>query len=118
MRYKVRPKKEFITIGTETFEKKKDIELKEITLDNYINTMRNTTKTLDMCYGRPSEIKRDIYNKWYNTLRENTQDLLDFGVLSYNCNMFTIGATIKLNDKYYSIYITKTRQEIQELIFN
>ena len=70
---------------------------------------------LESCYNRPSQAKISIYNTWYNTIT-NDSDILCFGVGSHNCNIFTINSIIKLHNKKYYIYITKTRQEIYEVI--
>lgn len=84
---KVYSMKQYIKLNSETFEVKK---LK--CEPEYLNY-----KTLDDCYANPSKIKRVIYNDWLEWFDElNLDNLTDyvFGhltVLSYNCNIFTLG---------------------------
>lgn len=70
---------------------------------------------LESCYNRPSQAKISIYNIWYNTI-SNDSDILDFGVGSYNCNIFTINSIIKLHNKKYYLHITPTKNECYEVI--
>ena len=70
---------------------------------------------LESCYNRPSQTKTNIYYNWYNTIA-NDSNILDFGVGSYNCNIFTINAIIELQNKKYYLYITPTRNECYEVI--
>lgn len=76
-------------------------------------------KILDDCYAKPSEAKKAVYNKWLEWLNElilyNPTGYV-FGrlaILSYNCNMFTLGVEVynKIGELIGDIYITKTRQE-------
>lgn len=72
--------------------------------------------SLDSCYERPSDIKRSIYESWLRWSYD-VEGLTYFGIQSYNCMMFTLSGLyydIK-EDKYYHLYITKTRQELTEL---
>lgn len=101
--------KQYIELNSKTFEVKK-LNYKP----GYLGY-----KTLDDCYANPSKIKRDIYNDWLEWFDElnldNPTDYI-FGhltVLSYNINIFTLGAEIynKLGELIGHLYITKTRQE-------
>ena len=69
----------------------------------------------ERCYSRPSQVKINIYNIWHNTISNNS-DILDFGVGSYNCNIFTINSIIKLYNKKYYLHITPTKNECYEVI--
>lgn len=96
-----------IMIGNQTFDIKGIIDmqdLKDLRFDK-----------LESCYNRPSQAKINIYNTWYNTIANNS-DILSFGVGSYNCNIFTINAIIKLHNKNYYLHITPTRNECYEVI--
>ncbi len=70
---------------------------------------------LESCYNRPSQAKISIYNIWYNTISNNS-NILDFGVGSYNCNVFTINSIIKLQNKKYYLHITPTKNECYEVV--
>ena len=70
---------------------------------------------LERCYNRPSQAKISIYNTWFNTI-SNASDILDFGVGSYNCNIFTINSIIKLHNKKYYLHITPTKNECYEVV--
>lgn len=105
---------EYVTINGETFRefhfKKEDYNGSE----HYQHLL--------YCYDRPSKIKRNIYAYWENYFygnRDIWEHIWSTGVKSFNCMMFTFGASVELG-KWYNpdepiqakIYITKTRQEI------
>lgn len=75
-------------------------------------------KTLFQCYGKPSKIKQDIYRdciKIVNAIEDyfGTNSVEDYGVISYNVNVFTFGANIVKNGELIAVYYeTKTRREI------
>lgn len=75
-------------------------------------------KTLFECYNKPSIIKQDIYKeciKKVNAIEDyfGGNSIEDYGVLSYNFNMFTFGANIVKNGELIAVYYeTKTRREI------
>lgn len=71
--------------------------------------------SLEHCYARPSQAKTSIYYNWFNTIA-NASDILCYGVGSYNCNIFTINAIIKLHNKKYYLHITPTKNECYEII--
>ena len=70
---------------------------------------------LESCYNRPSQAKISIYYNWFNTISNNS-DILDFGVGSYNCNIFTINSIVNINNKRYYLHITPTKNECYEVI--
>ena len=96
-------------IGNENFKMKKYINKSE----NELLFNYNLYKTIYECYERPSSTKVDIYNYWRNLLLNNCDDVLYYGVDSYNGFMFTLHAIVKINDRLCYVYITKTRNEIQ-----
>lgn len=69
----------------------------------------------DKCYSRPSDDKKKINKYWYELLCNNCDSVLDYGVCGYNCHLFSLNAIIKIKNKMYYVYITKTKQEIYEL---
>ena len=100
-------KNQIIKLGEEEFKIKGVInmqDLKGLKFDN-----------LKSCYNRPSQAKMSIYYNWHNTISNNS-DILDFGVGSYNCNIFTINAIIELQNNKYYLHITPTRNECYEVI--
>ena len=96
-----------IMIGDSTFKIKGIIDMQDLKGLRF--------DKLDSCYARPSQAKISIYNTWYNTIA-NDSNILDFGVGSYNCNIFTINAIIKLHNKKYYLHITPTRNECYEVV--
>lgn len=76
----------------------------------------NNVRTLEDCYARPSEAKKQIYRHWRNwclTVDSPDYQIANMTIQSYNTHMFTIRMDVL--DKTYNfigcIYITKTRQE-------
>ena len=100
-------KNQIIKLGEEEFKLKGIIgiqDLKGLRFDK-----------LESCYNRPSQAKISIYNSWYNTIANNS-DILDFGVSSYNCNIFTINSIIKLQNKKYYLHITPVKNECYKVV--
>ena len=91
-------------LGNETFNLKKFVKSEDIEGLRY--------DSIFTCYARPSYIKVNIYNHYYDVLRDNTDEIIKYGVGGYNCFMFTINAIVKINGVKYYVYITKTRNEI------
>ena len=74
-------------------------------------------------YGRCSEAKQEIWEYWRDWLWRvgNAYGFGGFGdwemwVSSRNTCQFTIGGKMVYNGKRYAFYITKTRQEVWELV--
>lgn len=70
---------------------------------------------LEYCYARPSNIKTSIYYNWYYTYLNNI-NILNFGVGSYNCNIFTINSIVNIDNKQYYLHITPTKNEYYEVV--
>ena len=74
-------------------------------------------RTLTDCYARPSEVKKEIYNQWFNwylTVDSPDYEIVNMTIQSYNAHMFTICMDVfdnKTHNFIGCIYITKTRQE-------
>lgn len=96
-----------IMIGDRTFNIKGIIDMKDLKGLKF--------DRLESCYARPSQAKVSVYNIWYNTIA-NDSDILDFGVGSYNCNIFTINAIVNIDNKKYYLHITPTKRECYEVI--
>ena len=100
--------KQYIELNNEVFEVKKTKgELHPI----------KEVRTLEDCYARPSEVKKEIYRQWFNwylTVDSPVYEIVNMSIQSYNVNMFTIRMDV-FDAKTYEfigyIYITKTRQE-------
>lgn len=75
-----------------------------------------TFKGIYQCYDRPSKTKINIFLEWVSKIYDIDNNFLKFGIDSYNCNMFTLHSILKIDNKKYYIHITKTRQEIYEVI--
>ena len=75
-----------------------------------------TFKSIYQCYTKPSKIKIEIFLEWVSKVYDIDNNFLKFGIDSYNWNMFTLHSILKINNKNYYVHITKTRQEIYEVI--
>lgn len=92
--------KKYLEINGHGFEVKKPI--------NAIPVI--SRRDLSDCYARPSVVKQAIYDNWsrWFVYCNSTQ----FGVRSYNTNMFTIEGIVEHEGTTYYVYISKTREEI------
>ena len=101
-------RKQYMEIGGVPFTVKKPLDNIPLTCD--------FSRDLMDCYDNPSIYKKMMWDgwlKWASMLPGSCQ----LGVSSYNCNFFTIGGLwCTEEDKKYVLYITKTRQEIREVI--
>ena len=66
------------------------------------------------CYSRPSNEKVNIYNYWRDLIYNNCE-VVNYGIRGYNCNMFSLNAIVRIEEEYYYIYITKTKNEIYKI---
>ena len=109
---KVYSMKQYIELNHECFEVKKvKGELHPI----------EKMRSLEDCYEKPSQAKREIYNywlKWYLTVSakmslDNLESgLRHFTIDSYNCMMFTLKMDVYEKGNFVGhLYVSKTRQE-------
>lgn len=77
---------------------------------NYNDIVEMDFKSLADCYSKCSHSKIAVFDYWRNVLKEATL----YGVNSYNANMITLHALIKLEDKLYYVYISKTKNDLYE----
>ena len=89
--------KKFIECNGLYFEVKKPIE--KIT--------SVSRKSLYECYKKPSTAKESIYRYWRDYVFNTFSYVENFGIESYNDQMFTLGWTTPEGE----FYVTKTRQE-------
>ena len=74
------------------------------------------SRDLTDCYEHPSSRKQAIWNNWLCWARM-LPGSCQLGISSFNVNFFTIsGLWCREDGKKYFLYITKTRQEIFEVI--
>lgn len=66
-------------------------------------------RTVHDCYERPSQYKENIFYDWQRWFINHDGWC---SVASYNCMMFTLEGVLKVGDRLYRAYITKTRQEL------
>lgn len=93
-------KAKIINFG-EDFNRKKNI------LEGF-NTYLSDFKTLRQCFTRWSNAKENIYNKYYNLLKNNCDKIINYGIRSYNSMIIVLHAiVIKDGIKYY-LMITPT----------
>lgn len=100
--------RKYIELNNETFEVKK--------VKGELHPIKEV-RTLEDCYARPSEAKKEIYKQWYNwylSVDSPKYQIVNMTINSYNANMFTICMDV-FDTKTYEfigqLYITKTRQE-------
>lgn len=55
-------------------------------------------------YGRCSDTKKCIWESWANWFRECNSHM--YGVISHNCNFFTISGVVTWEDNEYFLVIT------------
>lgn len=83
---------------------------------SHIPLTRGYNRDLMECYERPSSRKKAIWESWLKWASE-LPGICQLGVSSYNCNFFSISGVWCTEDgKKYVLYITKTRNEICEVI--
>ena len=100
--------KQYIELNNETFEVKK--------AKGELHPMREL-RTLEDCYAKPSEAKKEIYKEWFDwylSVDSADYQIVNMTIQSYNTCMFTIRMDV-FDAKTYEfigcLYITKTRQE-------
>lgn len=72
-------------------------------------------RTLDECYAKPSHMKELIYHEWANWFK--TFRDCNFGVRSYNSNIFTLTGIILTDDfTPYLVTIYPTHQEVYPIV--
>ena len=89
--------KKFIECNDMYFEVKKTIEKPKSV----------TRKVLYEWYKKPSTAKESIYRYWRDYVFNTFSYVENFGIETYNCQMFTLG----WNTPQGEFYVTKTRQE-------
>lgn len=68
------------------------------------------------CYSKPSDSKKEIMRKWWFWAK-SIPGTVEMWVSSYNVYFFTLGGEIwDTDNKHYAFYITRTRNEIWEVI--
>lgn len=72
-------------------------------------------KNLYNCYNRPSYSKEKIYNYYYELLKDNCDDIIRYGVRSFNTFMITLHAEIKKDNKIYYVFITPSYNYIEQI---
>lgn len=65
-------------------------------------------------YGRPSQVKQQIYDEWEKWAYEN--DVKYFGITGHNCMMFTLGGIVNVNGQWYYVNITKAHNTLTPMI--
>lgn len=105
---KVNSMKQYIELNNVTFEVKK--------VKGELRPMKEA-RTLADCYARPSDIKKDIWDEWFNwylTVDRAEYQIFNMTIYSYNVIMFTIRMDV-FDTKTYEfigcLYISKTRHE-------
>lgn len=101
-------KKQYMIVNGIEFTVKKPLGRLVLTCD--------FNRDLNDCYVHPSSRKQAIWRNWLYWARM-LPGSCQLAVSSFNCNFFTImGLWCREDGKKYFLYITKTRQEISEVI--
>ncbi len=96
-------------------KEKKYINFGEDFKENNNLFIRGNYNTLYECYNRPSERKAYIYDYYRKLLQENVDNVENYGIASYNCNIITLEAIIQKDFKRYYLYITPSYNYYIEL---
>ena len=72
-------------------------------------------KTLRDCYERWSDTKENIYYLWKNILLDNTDNVENYGIRSYNANFIVLHATVEKDNKRYYLMITPSHTKYVEV---
>lgn len=96
-----------ITINGKTFELGKEMTA--------LDVPSISRRDVDDVYSRPSNRKRVIFMNWFNWFMANDGYC---GVMSYNCNFFTINGIVTDNEsgKRYYCYITYAHDRAYEIV--
>ena len=97
-------KKEKILINGVEFEK----------VRGSVNDINTNLKDIYQCYDRPSQAKVSIYNDWCDFAKK--VDASNWGIASYNANIFTFDFCFKYEDKKYYAHITPCHNYICEVM--
>ena len=100
-----RKEKNYIKIGSVDFELQKD-ELK------YTEVLRKDYNDIFNCYQKCSGKKYEVFTYYYNLLDSGSDEILQYGINSYNCNIITLHSIINIDYQKYYIYITPTKNLI------
>lgn len=88
----------------------------EFVVERPLNYVPLINRDLMDCYNRPSIYKIAIWESWLKWA-DKLPGICELGVTSFNFNLFTIGGVwITEDGKKYVLHITKTRNEIHEVI--
>lgn len=72
-------------------------------------------KELYDCYGKCSDAKIRIFNYYKNLLEKNTDDVIDYGIRSYNSMVIILHAIVEKNGKKLYLVITPTYNWYKEI---
>lgn len=70
---------------------------------------------LDACYDRCSNAKHNIYNYYFNLLNNNTDNVISYGVRSYNSMIIILHAIVEKEGKKLYLVITPSYNWFNEL---
>ena len=79
-----------------------------------VNNINTNLKDLYQCYDRPSTSKILIYNEWCDFAKK--VDATEYGIASYNANIFTFDFMFSFNDVIYYAHITPSHNYIYEVL--
>lgn len=74
------------------------------------------TRSIYNCYGRPSATKTDIWESWCKWFDKH--GFYNYGVLSYNCNFFSIRGIAEVDGQAYALTITARHWRATPLIMD
>lgn len=97
-------KKEKITINGVNFEKVK----------GGVNNINTNLKDIYQCYDRPSQAKVNIFKEWCDFAKK--VDASNYGIASYNANIFTFDFMFSYENAIYYAHITPSHNYICEVM--
>lgn len=91
----------YITIGNEEFEL---LPLSDFTLICKLTYFSSNYTDIYKCYENPSISKIAIWNKWVTFAKDN--NCKNIKIMTYNCQFFTIGMQLTIDNVFYILVIT------------
>ena len=72
-------------------------------------------KTLGQCYGHWSTAKENIYTYYANLIANNVDNVINYGIRSYNSNIIVLHAIVEKDNKKYYLMITPSYNWFKEV---
>lgn len=105
----MKKQKQIIRLGGEDFT----LQNKILTFDEVINY---SYKDINNCYKNCSSTKCYIYKKYGELLHNNCDYVRRYGIRSYSHHIITLHSIVIINDNYYYVDITPSKNIIYKVV--